>query len=308
MLNTKQSWTTSFALIINFLRFFGKIIPSNTNLFRIMADIEIPTWSPILMSDINCIKSDDNKIDGEWIYPNAILNYKTHTKYILYIHGGAFCLHNVEIYREFLYKIAKETNTVIFSVNYRKAPEFKYPIPLNDCINAYLYLLKKIKIPEKIILMGDSAGANLVIGLLTHLIENNLLIPSKCILISPWVDLTDWGINSSWDINKKFDFVRPELAKHFSLEYIDQTITNLHDISPLYFKNTILSKFPPILVEYGECEVLHDQIKQFCHKLKKLKINIKCNCRPDMVHVFPLFHFTKISQSDDFFISINNYI
>lgn len=307
MFHTRQSWTNSFTLIIKFLRLGGKIIPSNTNLFRMMTDVEIPTWTPILATGINCTRSKNKTIDGEWIYPNNI-NYKTHTKYIYYIHGGAFCLNKIGTYREFLYKIAKETNTVIFSINYRRAPEYKYPIPLNDCLNGYIYLLSEVETSEKIILMGDSAGGNLLLNLLAQLIENNLSNPSKCVLISPWVDLTDWGDNSSWKTNKKYDFVRPELAKYFSLEYIDQTETNLYDLSPLYFKNEILSKFPSMLIEYGECEVLHDQIHEFCHILKNLNVDIKHYCRPDMVHVFPLFHFTGISHSNDFFSNLKKYI
>ena len=308
MFNNRESWTLSFYLIIKFLRLGGKIIPSDTKSFRKITDIEIPSWSPILTSGVNCIKSNSNIIDGEWIFPNSINNYKTHSKYILYIHGGAFCLNKTGIYRDFLFKVAKETNTVIFSINYRRSPEYKYPIPLYDCIDGYMYLLKKVKISDKIILMGDSAGGNLVINLLAHLIKNNIHNPSKCVLISPWVDLTDYGKNSSWEINKKYDFVIPELAKHFSFEYIDKTKINLYDVSPLYLDNKILSKLPSILIEYGECEVLHDQIKQFCHKLKKLNINIKYHCRKDMVHVFPLFHFTGISHSKDFFYNLKKYI
>ena len=308
MFNNHKSWTTSFYLTIKFLRFGGKIIPRDTKSFRTITDVEIPTWAPILISGVNCVKTKNNVINGEWIYSSSIPNYKTHSKYILYIHGGAFCLNKVGIYREFLYKVAKETNTVIFSINYRRSPEYKYPIPLNDCIDGYLYLLKKVKISDKIILMGDSAGGNLAIHLLAYLIKNNIPIPSKCVLISPWVDLTDCGKNPSWETNKKYDFVRPELAKHFSLEHIDQTKTNLYDVSPLYLENEILSKLPSILIEFGEYEVLHDQIKQFCHKLKKLNINIEYHCRQDMIHVFPLFHFTGISHSKEFFFNLKKYI
>lgn len=303
-----KSWTTSFYLTIKFLRFGGKIIPTNTKTFRKITDIEIPTWAPILISGVNCIKLNSNTIDGEWIYPNSITNCKTHSKYILYIHGGAFCLNKVGIYREFLYKVAKETNSVILSINYRRSPEYKYPIPLNDCIDGYLYLLKNVKISDKIILMADSAGGNLSINLLAYLIKNNLSLPSKCVLISPWVDLTDHGKNPSWTINSEYDFVRPELAKHFSLEYINQSNTDLYDVSPLYLEDGILSKFPSMLIEFGELEVLHDQIKQFCHKLKKLNIDIKYHCRPDMIHVFPLFHFTGIHHSKEFFSYLKKYI
>jgi monoterpene epsilon-lactone hydrolase len=304
----KQSWTVSFTAIMKILRLGGKIVPTNTNSFRLISDIEIPTWTPTLPSNINCIKSDVEEIDGEWIYPNNIKNINKHNKYIMYIHGGAFCMCKAGTHRGLLFRIAKKTNSVIFSFNYRRSPEFKHPIPLDDCVKGYLYLLNKVKNSEKIILAGDSAGGNLVINLMAKLINHDLPIPSKCILISPWTDLTDYGNNSSWKCNDKYDFIRPELAKYFSQEYIDLSKNNLYDVSPLYLSDEVLSKFPPILVEYGECEVLHDQIEQFCIKIEKLGVNINYNSRPDMTHVFPLFHFTGIPQSKDFFDSTIKFV
>ncbi len=290
------------------LRFGGKIIPHNTNSFRLISDIEILTWTPTLPSNVNCIKSEFEEIDGEWIYPNHIKNILKHNKYILYIHGGAFCMCNSGTHRGLLFRIAKKTDSVIFSINYRRSPEYKYPIPLDDCVGGYLYLLNKVKNPKKIILAGDSAGGNLAINLMARLISHNLPIPSKCILLSPWTDLTDYGTNASWVQNNKYDFIRPELAKYFAHQYVDFSKNNLYEVSPLYLSDEILNKLPPILVEYGECEVLHDQIKQFCKKIEKNGANIIYNCRPEMIHVFPLFHFTEISQSKDFFNSTIEFI
>lgn len=322
MFESKKSWTICFTLVIKILKFIGKIFPINTNFYRLISDIEIPNWLPILPTNIvskiininiNQIDKIDkinkiDKIDGEWIYSKKIKNYKKHNKYFLYIHGGAFCMCKIGIYRGLLYTIAKKTNSVIFSINYRRSPEYKYPIPLNDCVRAYLYLLNlKIK-PENIILMGDSAGGNLVIYLLAKLINLNISLPSKCILISPWIDLTDFDKNPSWNKNKNYDFIIPELAKYFSEQYIDLSKNNLIDVSPLFLPDTVLSKFPPILIEYGDSEVLYDQIKQFCNKLKKLGINIKCICRKDMIHSFPIFYFTGISQAEDFFKSVKKFI
>ena len=238
MFHTRPSWTISFIIIMETLKMCGKIVSEDTdiNTIRLMSDIEIPSYLSTLSTKINCIgckihndisnyennENDDkihtNQMYGEWIYPNDILDYENHSKYILYIHGGAFCLNRISTYRGLLYKIAKKTNSVILSVNYRRAPEFKYPIPLNDCICAYLYLLKIVKKSNKIILAGDSAGGNLVISLIAYLIKNNIQLPSKCILISPWTDLTDSGMNTSWVKNEKYDFIKPELAKHFSLK------------------------------------------------------------------------------------------
>ena len=307
MFDTKQTWTTSFTYIMKILKFGGNIIPLNTNSFRLITDIEIPIWIPTLPSGIKCIKFINEKLDGEWIFPKNTKKHKKYYKCILYVHGGAFCMCKAGTHRGLLFRIAKKTNSIIFSINYRRSPEHKFPIPLDDCLKGYFYLVNKFKNSKNIILAGDSAGGNLVINMIAKLISNNMPIPSKCILISPWTDLTDFGYNQSWIKNKKYDFIKPELAKYFSLEYIDLKQNNLHDVSPLYLRDEILSKFPSILVEYGECEVLYDQIFQFCKKMENLGVNIENNCRPDMTHVFPLFHFTGIPQSKDFFKSVKKF-
>lgn len=308
MFNIRPSWTISFTSVIKILRLGGNIIPTNTGSFRAIADLEIPHWTPTLPSGIKCLKSDVEMINGEWIYPESIANIKKHSKYILYIHGGAFCMCKAGTHRGLLFRLAKKTNSVIFSVDYKRSPEYKYPIPLEDCLISYMYLLEKIKDPNKIVIAGDSAGGNLVINLVAKLIKNDLPLPNKIILLSPWVDLTDYGRNKSWKKNSKYDFIREDLAKHFSIEYIDPSINTLKDVSPIFTSDDILKKFPPTLIEYGECEVLHDQIEQFCKKLFDLSVEIDYNCRPDMIHVFPLFHFTGISQSEDFFDTVKKFI
>jgi monoterpene epsilon-lactone hydrolase len=308
MFYTRPSWTISFTSIVKILRFVGKIIPTKTSSLRLISDLEVPHWTPTLPSGIKCVKSDTDLVDGEWIYPEEISNISGHSKYILYIHGGAFCMSKTGTYRGLLYRLAKKTNSVIFAVDYKRSPEYKYPIPLEDCLISYMYLLEKLKDPSKIIIAGDSAGGNLVINLVARLITNDFVIPSKIILLSPWVDLTDYGRNTSWKKNHIYDFIRKDLAKHFSIEYIDPSINTLRDVSPIFIQDEILKKFPPTLIEFGECEVLHDQILEFCEKLEKLNVDIKYNCHIDMIHVFPLFHFTGISQSEDFFDTFEKFI
>jgi acetyl esterase/lipase len=98
------------------------------------------------------------------------------------------------------------------------------------------------------------------------------------------------------------------LAKFFAHEYINQQTTKFEDVSPLYLNDDILIKFPPTLIEYGDYETLRDQIFQFALKLENLGIDITYNSRYEMTHNYPLFYFTKIPQSEEFFISTIKFI
>lgn len=74
------------------------------------------------------------------------------------------------------------------AINYRLAPETRFPGPLHDCVSAYLRLVDDLHIPpENIIIAGDSAGGGLSLALLMYLRDNGYPLPSAAILFSPWV-------------------------------------------------------------------------------------------------------------------------
>ncbi|KAJ6628840.1 hypothetical protein B0H10DRAFT_1989479 [Mycena sp. CBHHK59/15] len=80
-----------------------------------------------------------------------------------------------------------------FAVNYRKAPQYPWPCPLQDVLAAYLYLIRpppnalhKAIPSTKIVLAGDSAGGGLCLSVLSILRDMGLPMPAGSVLISPW--------------------------------------------------------------------------------------------------------------------------
>ncbi len=298
----RKSWNTPFASTANMLKFSAKIAPRNINAMQFLSDlIIVPKF--ILSSDIRCEIS--NNPVGEWFHPKNPNGY-----YILYFHGGAFSCCNTKSHRLLLHNLANVTNSTILSIDYKRPPEYPYPIPIQDCFNAYVKLLETVN-PLKIFIAGDSAGGNLAVTTMLKIIELKLPKPAGGILISPWIDLTDIGVSQSWATNKHYDYIPKTLAKLFANEYLgkenieDKSFT-LKDLSPSYSDK--LNLLPPLLVEFGQCEVLHDQILNFCNKVKESGGNITFNAREDMIHVFPMYSFTKMKQCNDFFESVNDFL
>lgn len=87
---------------------------------------------------------------------------------IIHIHGGGWVLMTAELYGKFTEAVVEETGSIIASVNYRLAPEYVYPIPLEDCLTAARYFLRHAKeygVDENLIgIKGDSAGGNLAMA------------------------------------------------------------------------------------------------------------------------------------------------
>lgn len=73
-------------------------------------------------------------------------------------------------------------------MNYRLAPETRFPGPLHDAVFAYFRLVDDLHVPpENIVVAGDSAGGGLTLALLMYLRDNDYPLPAGAILMSPWV-------------------------------------------------------------------------------------------------------------------------
>lgn len=82
----------------------------------------------------------------------------------LHIHGGGWTVGSADIEDETLYRIACNTGYTVASCEYRLAPKHPYPAPVDDCLDATLYLLTP-EVEEKLgplrLIGGESAGAHL---------------------------------------------------------------------------------------------------------------------------------------------------
>ena len=109
---------------------------------------------------------------------------------ILQIHGGGFISGSSASSRSRNINYSTKTGFPVFSVDYRLAPDYRFPAALNDCWQAYCWLInysaKYLKIKfDKIILMGDSAGGNLCLGILNLAIQKNWRIPNGVHVLYP---------------------------------------------------------------------------------------------------------------------------
>ena len=96
---------------------------------------------------------------------------------IVNFHGGGFCLGDARDDRYWARVATKETGAVFVSVNYRRAPEHPFPIPIDDCAESLLWLssnAERLHIdPLNVALSGFSAGANLVFSVPLRLAYHN---------------------------------------------------------------------------------------------------------------------------------------
>jgi epsilon-lactone hydrolase len=108
---------------------------------------------------------------------------------VLYIHGGAFVSGSAFGYRTNAGALATAAQTGVLVPDYRLAPEHPFPAPLEDCLRAYRWLLKRCA-PERASLAADSSGASLVLSLLLSLKDEGEPLPGAVVLQCPVLDLS----------------------------------------------------------------------------------------------------------------------
>ena len=98
---------------------------------------------------------------------------------MIYIHGGGFLSTSFFFHENYLRDICNKIGIPILGINYCGAPEHPYPEAINDCYQAYMWILDNCESelgfkPEKIILSGDSSGGNYALCLNFLLLSMNL--------------------------------------------------------------------------------------------------------------------------------------
>lgn len=223
-------------------------------------------------------------VEASMLLPN--INLKKGV--IFQLHGGGY---EVDLSRNNLYfakryyKVLKEFD--ILTVNYRVAPENKFPAALEDVVKSYNWLIDNGYKNDEIIIVGDSAGGGLAIALVMYLRDNNIPIPKALITMSAWTDLTNSG--ASFSRNYKIDPIFGSSKQ--SVVYTSTYALNMDKknpyISPKFgsYKN-----FPPMLMQVGENEMLLSDSVDVAYIAKKQNVDVKLHIYSGMFHIFQKYY------------------
>jgi acetyl esterase len=138
--------------------------------------------SPVSLKPSQKVKTFDHKLLSEEA-TILLREYEPKTistkKVILYFHGGGYVLGDVMTHDRWVSTMANILEAKIFSLNYRLAPENKFPKALDDSCLAMEWLNNLGYETRNISLCGDSAGAHLAAATSNHLALSNKPMPSS---------------------------------------------------------------------------------------------------------------------------------
>ena len=178
-------------------------------------------------------------------------------KLLIYVHGGAFVCGPAQHHWDTIAKISKNTDYNIWMCVYPKAPEHNITSINASIDQVYGQVLKEYK-SQNIVLIGDSAGATLILTLAQRLIRDQNPLPKKIILISPVLDasMQNPDIKSIEPFDPMLGIKGVLGAKQMAA---DQLALNDPAISPIYGK---FNDFPETILFAGEYDITYpDQIR-----------------------------------------------
>ena len=222
---------------------------------------------------------EDGGVRGEWVTCG-----NPERGVILYVHGGGFLACSAATHRPITAALARLTRRRVFSIDYRLAPEHRFPAGLDDAFAAYRWLLGRGLPAGDISIAGDSAGGNLVLGVLLRARDAGLELPACAVCFSPWSDLA--GTGESVRLNDgRCAMFRPESIGEFAAGYLGGTSTLDPRASPVFAD---LGGLPPLLLQVGSTELLLDDARRVHQKILEAGGSSRLEIFEDVFHCWQM--------------------
>lgn len=225
---------------------------------------------------------DGSPVRGEWAEP---LGSAACDRVLLYLHGGGYVACSPRTHRSLTGALASASGSSVFALRYRLAPENPYPAALEDAVAAYRWLLSRGTRPERLVVVGDSAGGGLALAMLTALREAGGPMPAAVICFSPWTDLAATGPSLIHNEDRCAMFFGDTIRKTAPL-YLSGVDPRTPLASPLYAD---LRGLPPLLVHVSDSEVLLDDSLRLVERAEQAGLKVQLRVWPDQPHVWQLF-------------------
>ncbi len=210
---------------------------------------------------------------------------------LIFFHGGGWVTGTIDSYDAVCRAMAALTRRQVVSVDYRLAPEHRFPAAAEDCYRVARELFLRSQLlgvrPEDIALIGDSAGGNLAAAVSLMARDRGEFSPKKQVLIYPAcaADHTDSSPYPSVHDNGK-DFLLTSKRVH---EYMMLYAADLADFENPYFAPLScqdLSSQPQTLIITAEFDPLRDEGEAYGDALRAAGNQVQIDRMKDTLHGF----------------------
>ncbi|APA05881.1 hypothetical protein SS1G_01731 [Sclerotinia sclerotiorum 1980 UF-70] len=219
-------------------------------------------------------------------------------------HGGGWIIGGLESDMEFCKRLVGELGCVVFDVDYRLAPEYQYPIPVNDCIEAFKWIgsddmVQKRNLDRQKFAVGGMSAGGMLAAVVSHVCRDEGLPLSFQILGVPVIDVDGYGpdgklTDEGWkryESYRELEFTVPLPAvemeyfvAHFLGEKRDPETYNNWKVSPILSSN--FKGLAPALIMTAEMDLLRDEGEAYGEKMNAAGSQAEVIRMKGMPHTF----------------------
>ncbi|MCC8437583.1 alpha/beta hydrolase [Brevibacillus sp. M2.1A] len=216
-------------------------------------------------------------------------NEKDSLPVFVYLHGGGWVAGDIQSVDILCQNIAHDAECIVVSVEYRLAPAYRFPIPLEDCYAATKWVAENSSMlradKTRIAIGGDSAGGNIAASVAVMAQKFNNLSLAAQVLIYPVVDLTLTFNAQSYRDNAEGYLLTTEGVFWAASTYLRDEIDRYNVIASPSLNDDV-KDLPPTLMITAEYDPLRDDGAAYAERLKEAGVPVEYKCYEGMVHGF----------------------
>ena len=219
---------------------------------------------------------------------------------ILFFHGGGFVLGDLESHDMLCRRLAEGSRCRVLAVDYRLAPEHRFPSAHDDALAAWAWVQEKGAAiagmdPARMAVAGDSAGGNIAAYLCQEMVRARGPKPAFQLLLYPLLQFADIRSKKMTPQESGF-FISAGLFEFFRGHYLPDAAAYMdRKISPLFAPIDELKGLPPAHIVVCGWDPLHDEGLAYASKLRSLGVTATEREYTSMVHGF--LNLTPVSST-----------
>ena len=207
---------------------------------------------------------------------------------IINYHGGGFISPLVPGLEHSLWYDAKIFEAIVFAVDYRVAPEHKFPAAVNDSYNAFKWIVEHAGAmggdTSRLVLMGNSAGANLVAVITQKAKKEGITSKIKLQVMNGLpADLRPENMENAASYQENaVGFFQTKALCYFAVEMYAPGQYNNPEVSPILSED--LGGLPPAVIVNAEFDPLRDDGRLYASALRKAGVKVWEKCFAGQIH------------------------
>lgn len=206
---------------------------------------------------------------------------------LVYFHGGGWVLGDLDAADSICFSLSSLAECVVVSVDYRLAPEHKFPAALEDAYTTLKWVVANaIELhidPARVGVAGDSAGGNIAAAVALLARDKGEPKLAYQLLIYPVIQ-NNFNTESYLKYASGFGLTRDEMIWFWQHYLVDETDAQNPYASPILAED--LSNLPPTLIITALCDVLRDEGLAYAAKLKDAGVSVQLWQGEGMIHSF----------------------